>query len=360
MIGAPLALLLAGYLSLWPVPIQPTPWPAPTSPGYTGPHAENQKLTTLHKIDLHGETGPEHITIGPDNHLYVPVLSGRILRIAQDSGQQHVYADTGGRPLGMAFDSHGNLVVADAYKGLLSVAADGAVTLLANQVTPSDPIRFADAVTIARDGTIYFTDASQRFAPGDHGGTNNAAILDVLEQSATGRVLAYTPATRQVRVVANGFSFANGIALSSDEQTLFVNESARYRVWKIAAAANAIDVQQPSPQATILFDNLPGYPDNLVRGLDGKIWLGFAGPRDGLDAMAQYPALRKVVWRVPQALWIRPRNHGHVMAFTEDGTIVADLQDPSGNSPVTTGATETAERLYIHSVDGRELGWLKK
>lgn len=360
MIAGPLALLLAGYATLWPVPIQPAAWQAPTAPGYTTHHTVNYNLTKLQKLDLQGETGPEHITVGPDNALYVSVLSGRILRITPTNGQQSVFAETGGRPLGTAFDTNHNLIVADAYKGLLSATPDGTVTVLANEVGPNDAIRFANAVTIARDGTIYFTDASQRFAPGDHGGTVNAAILDVLEQSATGRVLAYSPATRQVRVVANGLSFANGIALSSDEQTLFVNETARYRVWKIATAANAVNVQQPSPQAQILLDNLPGYPDNLTRGRDGKIWLGLAGPRDGLDALAPYPALRKVVWRVPQALWVRPRNHGHVVAFTEDGTIVADLQDPTGNSPVTTGATETADGLYIHNVDGKELGWLKK
>ncbi|MBY0243243.1 MAG: SMP-30/gluconolactonase/LRE family protein [Burkholderiaceae bacterium] len=360
MITGALALLLAGYLSLWPAPITPATWQAPTAPGYTGPHAENHKLATPQKIHLQGESAPEHITLGPDHHLYVSVLSGRILRLSPDGTQQHVVANTGGRPLGTAFDANGNLIVADADKGLLSITPDGAVNLLANTVTENDPIRFADAVTVARDGTIYFTDASRRFAPKDHGGKDNAAILDVLEQSATGRVLAYSPATKQVRVVANGLSFANGIALSADEHTLFVNETARYRVWKIASAANAIDVQQPSPHAQILLDNLPGYPDNLTRGLNGKIWLGLAGMRDGLDAMAQYPALRKVVWRVPQALWVRPKNYGHVIAFTEDGAMVADLQDPSGNSPVTTGATETAERLYIHNVSSGEVGWFWK
>lgn len=360
MIGGAIVLLLAGYICSWPVPIEPIAWQAPSPLAYSGPHAANLKLSALQKINLQNETGPEHITIGPDNRLYVPVLSGRILRMTSDGDQQHVFANTGGRPLGMAFDSQGNLVVADAYKGLLSITPDGAVTVLANQVTPTNPILFADAVTIARDGTIYFTDASQRFAPGEHGGTMNAAILDVLEQSATGRVLAYSPATKQVRVVATGISFANGIVLSTDEQTLFVNETARYRVWKIATAANAVNVQQPSPQTQVLLDNLPGYPDNLTRGLDGKIWLGFAGQRDGIDAMAPYPALRKMIWRVPQAVWIKPKSYGHVMAFMEDGTIVADLQDPTGNSPVTTGVTETVDRLYIHNIDGHELGWLKK
>jgi sugar lactone lactonase YvrE len=56
-----------------------------------------------------------------------------------------------------------------------------------------DPIRYADAVVVARDGKIYFTDASTRFGPVDWGGTFEASVLDILEQSATGRVLGARP-----------------------------------------------------------------------------------------------------------------------------------------------------------------------
>jgi sugar lactone lactonase YvrE len=108
----------------------------------------------------------------------------------------------------------------------------------------------------------------------------------------------------------------------------------------------------------ILLDNLPGYPDNLTRGLDGKLWLGLAGQRNALDAMAQHPALRKMVLRVPRLFWAPPKPYGHVFAFSEDGKVLADLQDPGGASPATTGVTETAGRLYIHNVDGKSLGWL--
>ena len=38
-------------------------------------------------------------------------------------------------------------------------------------------------------------DASTRFAPKDWGGTFEASVLDILEQSATGRVLEYDPAS---------------------------------------------------------------------------------------------------------------------------------------------------------------------
>jgi sugar lactone lactonase YvrE len=216
-------------------------------------------------------------------------------------------------------------------------------------------------VVVAANGKMYVSDASTRFAPAQWGGTFEASVLDILEQSATGRILEYDPATRATRIVARGLSFANGVALSQDEQTLFVNETGKYRVWKIAVKANDLDVSQTSSLASVLFDNLPGYPDNLMRGLDGKIWLGFAKPRNPtIDKMADKPFMRKLTLRLPRALWPIPKAYGHVMAFTEDGKVVADLQDPSGAYPETTAVTETRERLYIQSLHAKGLGWLPK
>ena len=76
--------------------------------------------------------------------------------------------------------------------------------------------------------------------------------------------------------------------------------------------------------------------------------------------MAERPFLRELVLRIPRAFWPMPKPYGHVIAFTEDGKVVANLQDPGGASPTTTGATETADRLYIQNVDGKSLGWLAR
>jgi hypothetical protein len=97
-----------------------------------------------------------------------------------------------------------------------------------------------------------------------------------------------------------------------------------------------------------------------MRGLDGKIWLGLAGPRNDLDSMDDRPFMRELALRIPRIFWPSPRPYGHVIAFTEDGKVVADLQDPGGDSPSTTGLTETVERLYIHNVNGKSLGWLAR
>lgn len=350
--------LLAAYLTLWPIPIEPVSWNAPMPPGYIGPHAVNTKLANLQMISLGKEEGPEHIAIGKDGKLYTTVASGNILRMNPDGGAQEVFVNTGGRVLGFDFDAAGNLIAADAYKGLLSISPDRKINMLTDHVGGS-PIRYADSVVVARSGKMYFTDASTRFAPKDFGGTFEASLLDILEQTSTGRVLEYDPVGKTTRLVANGLSFANGVALSQDEKSLFVNETGKYRVWKISVSANNINISNPGDGARLLFDNLPGYPDNLMRGLDGKIWLGLVKPRNPtIDKLAAKPFMRKLTLRLPRAMWPVPKAYGHVMAFTEDGKVVADLQDPSGAYPETTAVTETAGRLYIQSLHAKGLGWM--
>ena len=244
-----LVLLPGAYLSLWPVPITARSWQAPVAPGYVGANARNTRLAGLQQINIGQEVGPEHVVLAADGKLYAAVASGAILRMNPDGTAQEVFVNTGGRVLGFDFDAKGHLIAADANRGLLSIAPDRKIEVLAEQVDGA-PIRFADAVVVARDGTIYLSDASQRFGPKDFGGTFNASVLDILEQSATGRILAFDPATRKTRVLARGLSFANGIALSQDEQSLFVNETGKYRVWKIAVAARDVDISRGATRTT--------------------------------------------------------------------------------------------------------------
>lgn len=357
--------LLAGiaYFVFAPVPVEPVAWQAPQAPGYVGPHAQNTKLAGLRRLSLGSEEGPEHVLIGPDGKLYAAVASGAILRMNPDGSGLEKWVDTGGRVLGFDFDARGRLIAADAMRGLLAIGPDGKIEVLADKLG-DDPIRYADAVVVAKNGKIYFTDASRRFGPKDWGGTFNASVLDILEHSATGRVLEFDPATGATRTVMRDLSFANGLALSVDEKSLFVAETGEYRVWKVDPSAADLSAKASvagTPQARVILANLPGYPDNLMRGMDGRIWLGFTKPRGAaVDKMAGTPFLRKVTYRLPKSLWPVPPAYGHVFAFDEDGRVVADMQDPAGAYPETTGVTETADRLYIQSLHAPSLGWMAK
>jgi sugar lactone lactonase YvrE len=363
-LAALLLLVLAAWLTLAPVPADPVAWQAPPNPGYTGPYAANTRLAALSTIDLlDGASGPEHVALGPDGNLYAAVVGGTILRMRPDGSGQEVWAQTGGRVLGFEFDGSGRMIAADALRGLLAIAAQAPhhVSVLADRMPDGEPIRFPDAVAVARDGAVYFTDATRRFDPAGHGGPFEASVLDYLDHHPTGRVLVYRPGGK-LEVVADGLSFANGIVLSQDGRSLFVAETGAYRIWRIDADARGLDLAHgPGTRARVILAGLPGFPDNLMRGMDGRIWLGLAKPRTAsADAMAAHPFMRKLALRLPRFLWPLPPSYGHVLAFLEDGRVVADLQDPRGAYPDTTGVLETADRLYIQSLHAPVLGWLPK
>jgi sugar lactone lactonase YvrE len=354
--------LVAAYLLFWPVPIDPVAWQAPTFEGYAGPYARNERLAALRPISVAPEVGPEHIEFGPDGRLYTGVLSGAVLRMNPDGTGMETVVNTGGRPLGLDFDAAGNLIVADAMKGLLSVGSDGSVTVLADHIG-GDPILYADAVVVAADGRMIFTDASRRFSPVELG-TFDAALLDIMEHSCTGRVLEYQPATRQVRLIIGGLCFPNGVALSGDQSHVFIAETGEYRVWKVDARATDLDARAIAgdtrhPQARVILANLPGFPDNLTRSAEGRLWTGFTKPRSPvIDKLAGKPWLRAMSLRLPKLMWPVPPAYGHVIAFDEDGRVLADLQDPAGRLPETSGVTEYQGDLYVQSLHADALGVL--
>ena len=74
--------------------------------------------------------------------------------------------------------------------------------------------------------------------------------------------------------------------------------------------------------------------------------------------MADRPFLREVTLRLPRVLWPLPKRYGHILAFTEDGKIVEDLQDPSGNYPETTGQPKLSTECTCRTcISIRSAGW---
>lgn len=209
---------IAAYLCFWPVPIDPVSWVAPTSPGFTGPFARNRTLSAAELLPLGTGFGPETVTFGPDGLLYAALRDGRIVRLSPELGasgaggaKPETFTDTGGSPGGMAFDARGHLIVADAERGLLDVDPDGTLSVLVSRVDGRRML-FPDAVTIASNGVVWFTDGSQRF-PEHHD------AYEFLEGRGTGRLLTYDPATGTTRVRLDRLYFANGVAFGPTRPT---------------------------------------------------------------------------------------------------------------------------------------------
>lgn len=351
---AVLLMAIVLYFLFWPVPIEPVAWEAPPNPGYTGPYAVNTRLSGLTTFDLGGSHGPEDIALDDEGRIYAATHEGHIVRLQPDGSEPEVWADTGGRPLGIDFDAAGHLIAADAYRGLLSIAPDGRVTVLANEADDI-PIRYADDVDVAADGKIYFSDASTRFGAEEWGGTYPASLLDLMEHSGSGRLLVHDPADGTTRTLLDGLTFANGVAVSPDQRYVLVNETGEYRVLRYW-------LQGPlAGQAETLVGALPGFPDNVSAGQAGRFWVALVSPRNPLvDRLADQPFLRKVIQRLPA--FVRPQAvaYGHIVAVDGEGRVVADLQDPQGAYPINTGVTETDDHLYIGSLVTPVLGRMDK
>ena len=368
---------LGAYMTFWPTPIEPVAWTAPADAGYTGPHASNERLANLQHWPLKaGQEGPEHIT-AHQGMVYTALGNGDIVRLGPD-GQQEVLINTGGRPLGLAASVDGTLYIADAMKGLLAMNLSGSAPDLHRVLTeidhpvPNDPIRYADAVAIDVRGHVWLTDASRRFGAQAVGSTFEASVLDIMENSCTGRLLVLDPITQRAREALSGLCFPNGLTFSADGKSMFIAETGRYRILKVDVAKLSLTRStqglSPTPSlknaldqgaAQVLLDNLPGYPDNLTRGENGRIWTGLTKPRSPLlDVAADKPWLRQMMIRLPRALWPVPPTYGHVIAFDESGRIVDDLQDPKGAYPETTAATEVNDKLFIQSLHAHSVGWM--
>ena len=346
-------VLIGAYLSLWPVAIDPVPWDAPQDKGYVGDFAPNTELADLERLSIGNLHGPEDVVMH-EGKIYVSSQSGKILEIDPTANTHREYADTKGSALGMEMDANGNLIIADAFRGLLAVSPEGAVTTLTDEVDKT-PILYADDLDIAEDGVIYFSDASTKFGAQAIGTTLSASLLEIMEHKGTGRLLAYDPATKRTRVVRDGYIFSNGVAMTESGDIL-VNETGTYQVHRVT----------PDGSSRVIMDNLPGFPDNINRGpklTDGRetFLLGIISQRSKwLDDNSDNINARKIAMRLPAFMRPQSVSYGLIVQIDGEGNILKTWQDPSGNYPNATGAIIAGDGyMYVSSLTAPNLGRMK-
>mgnify|MGYP000061564869 CR=1 FL=1 len=333
---------LLAYLLTWPVEVEPVAWTSPEDKGYTGEFAQNQHLSQIQRIELNDQIGPEDLALGKDGKVYFALLSGDIQSI-DNQGNISTLTNTGGRPLGIEFDPEGNLLVADAFEGLLSVDPKGQITSLVTEVD-GITINYADDVDIADNGKIYFSDASTKFHAKAYG-TFEASLLDINEHGGHGRLIEFDPVTKQSKTLLDGLNFANGVAVSHDQNWVVINETGTYRILKVGIA------DSNKGQVETLIDNLPGFPDNISRGENGVYWFGLVSPRSKpLDMLSESAFLRKIVQRLPAFMRPKAKHFGHIVAINDEGKVIHNLQDPLGMYGHATGALEVGQELYVSSL----------
>ncbi|KAH9704631.1 Str synth domain-containing protein [Citrus sinensis] len=204
----------------------------------------------------------------------------------------------------------------------------------------------------ASDGTLYFTVASTKYTPTDF-------YKDMAEGKPYGQLRKYDPKLKETTVLHEGFYFANGIALSKNEDFVVVCESWKFRCrryWLKGDRAGILDA---------FIENLPGGPDNINLAPDGSFWIGLIKMnqtgvraiqkcREKWELLDAYPGLISLLLPMGSDAGARV-----VKVDGNDGKIIRDFNDPDATYiSFVTSATEFDGNLYLASLQSNFIGIL--
>lgn len=281
---------------------------------------------------------PEDVVVDHEGYLLTGVDDGRILRVQPDTGAVQLLGHTGGRPLGLEVCPDGSVLVCDSLKGLLTLnPATGELRTLVREVD-GRPLVFCSNVVRASDGTIYFSESTQRY-------DIHRWRHDMVEGVPTGRLFR-RDVHGHVETLLDGLYFANGVALAPDESWLIVAESGGRRLRRVWLKGVRFG------QSEIFREELPGYPDNISMSRNGLLWVSVAAPANpALDLALRLPLLvRKLVARLPEAVQPKPERTAWVMAFDAEGQVVHELRWNDADYGMVTGVCEHEGRVYMSSL----------
>lgn len=246
---------------------------------------------------------------GEDTLVCTSVSEGALYRVWPASGRRELLADVGGGANGAALCADGGLLVTQnggldlsqfpffdnppppryTTSGVQRVAPDGSVSYL----TP-EPMQMPNDLAVAADGTVFFTDPFGWPMP----------------DTPQSRVIALAP-DGVLRVVADGFWYANGIGVDLDGSTLIVVENGH------DGSDHGFVRLRPDGEREMFAPGRVG--DGFALDVDGRIYMA---------------------------------GGGHVVTIYEpDGTPVEQLQCP-GDHPVSTNCCFGGDDLRtLYAVD---------
>jgi len=342
--------------------VSPTYLPLPQAPsteaGSTSPYALNDRLRDVEVIGLGKIDGPEDILLDNNDDIYTGNRIGDIIRFkAPDYKEPEVFAHCGGRPLGLAFDKNGNILVCIGGMGLYSIDKNRKISKLTDETnrTPwsiidDSRLSLADDLDVAPDGRVFFSEATKRYEMHEW-------PVDSLEGRGNGRILCYDPSNKKTKTLIRNLVFANGVCVAHDNNSFFFAET-----WGCRVSRYWLNGPKAGKVESILPD-IPGYPDNINRASDGNYWLALVGMRTpAYDLAMAIPGFRKrMSRRVASDEWMFPNiNIGCVIKFNDRGEVLEAFWDFGGvNHPMVTSMREHRGYLYLGGINNNRIGRIR-
>jgi gluconolactonase len=230
-----------------------------------------------------GLARPEGVMALDDGSIYTADARGRCARIEED-GRTTFFGNLGGLPNGICIDEDGNCIVANIGNGeVQSVAPSGSHRVLMKEAdgkkmfTPNFP--FLDFA-----GRLWVSNS-----------TDNPDIDASLSSPVPDGCLIMIARDQAPHIVANGICFANGVAVDTKENYVYVAETMQRRVLRYRINQdNRLDKAElfgPS------FLGKLGFPDGIAFDEAGNLWIafpvanaiGFIDPQGKLEMCVEDP-----------------------------------------------------------------------
>lgn len=269
----------------------------------------------------HGEMGSflEGPSADRQGNIYcTDIPYGRIFRVRPDKVWDLVAAYDG-EPNGLKIHRDGRLFVADHRRGLLTIdPATGAVTPLVERAF-SEGFRGLNDLHFALNGDLYFTDQGQTG-----------------HQDPSGRVYKLDNDGRLARIM-DGIPSPNGLVLSADERTLFVNVTRANAVWRLPLMQG----DRVTKVGTFLQLSGGGGPDGLAHDADG----GLVVAHTGLGTVWRFDKRGEPTHRVRSCLGDKTTN----IAFGGPDNRTLFITESETGSILSARMPYPGQRMFAHS-----------
>ena len=249
----------------------------------TSPLQAEDILTAASQLKVEGRVAfTEGPAWHPDGNVYFSdIANNRIMR-RDRTGAVHIERTPSGRTNGLCFDQQGRLICcegggAESNRRVTRVELDGTLTVLADRFE-GKRINSPNDCTIDSQGRIYFTDPRYRDRTGvEQFDADGNLIEGVYRIDAVGQVS---------RILTHEVQRPNGIAISPDEQWLFVADNMNdgpgnnRKLWRFSLQADG-SVDPKSRQLLFDWGNERG-PDGMAVDQKGRLYVtagfNFANP----------------------------------------------------------------------------------
>jgi gluconolactonase len=221
--------------------------------------------------------------------LWSDIPNNRIMRWDEETGGVSVFRKPSNNANGNTRDRKGRLLTCEHdSRRVTRTEYDGAITVIADRYD-GKPLNSPNDIVCKSDGSIWFTDPP-------------FGILGYYEghlapPELPTNVYRWDPKSEKLTVVAGDVNRPNGLAFSPDESKLYIVEAGVtprvIRVYDVASGSTRL-----SGGRTLITAEPNGTPDGLRVDVDGNLWIGWGMGAEGLDGVAVFNPVGKLIGRI--------------------------------------------------------------